>query len=97
VTSRNPSRILGLYPVKGELAVGSDGDIVVLETRKPRRISASTHHHKVDWTPWEGLELKGHPLHLLVNGSVLIEKGELVGEPGRGVYVGNLIKRHRKS
>jgi dihydroorotase (multifunctional complex type) len=97
VTSRNPSRVLGLYPVKGELAVGSDGDIVVLETRKPRRISASTHHHKVDWTPWEGLELKGHPLHLLVNGSVLIEKGELVGEPGRGVYVGNIIKRYRKS
>jgi dihydroorotase (multifunctional complex type) len=97
VTSRNPSRVLGLYPVKGELAVGSDGDIVVLETRKPRRISASTHHHKIDWTPWEGLELKGHPLHLLVNGSILIEKGELVGEPGRGVYVGNIIKRYRKS
>ncbi len=96
VTSRNPARILGVYPVKGEIAIGSDADLVVLETRKPRRISASTHHHKVDWTPWEGLELKGHPLHLLVNGVPIIEKGELVGEPGHGVYVGLLARRLRK-
>ncbi|WP_440059321.1 dihydroorotase [Thermogladius sp. 4427co] len=93
VASSNPAKLLGIYPMKGEIAIGSDADIVVLETRKPRRITASTHHHKVDWTPWEGLELKGHPLYTLVNGVLIIEKGELVGEPGSGKYIGDLIKR----
>jgi len=90
VTSRNPARILGIYPLKGELAVGSHADIVILETGKPRKISASTHHHKVDWTPWEGMELYGYPYYLLVNGDIIIEKNELTGSKGRGIYIGNL-------
>ncbi|ADV64823.1 dihydroorotase [Desulfurococcus mucosus] len=95
VTARNPARILGVYPLKGELAVGSHADIVVLETGSPRKITASTHHHKVDWTPWEGMELYGHPYHLIVNGSVLIEGRELVGKKGLGIYIGELKPRRR--
>lgn len=91
VLSENPARVLGVYPLFGSISVNSRADLYVLETRKPRRISAETHHHKVDWTPWEGLELYGSPLHLVVNGFVLIRKGELVGEPGHGVYVGDYL------
>jgi dihydroorotase (multifunctional complex type) len=91
VFSRNPAKMLGLYPELGEIAVGSRADVYVLETRRPRRISASTHHHKVDWTPWEGIELYGAPLHLIVGGEVVIERGELVSRPGVGVYVGELV------
>ncbi len=87
VFSTNPAKIMGIYPRKGALMIGSDADIVVLETRKARRISADEHHHKVDWTPWEGLELYGTPLHVLVNGNPIIIDGELVGEPGKGVYL----------
>ncbi len=87
VFSTNPAKIMGVYPRKGALMIGSDADIVVLDTRKAKRISASTHHHKVDWTPWEGLELYGSTLHLLVNGNIIIEDGELVGEPGKGIYL----------
>ncbi|ADG90813.1 dihydroorotase [Thermosphaera aggregans] len=92
VFSRNPAKLLGLYPLLGEIFVGSLADIVVLNTREPRHISSKTHHHKVDWTPWEGLSLYGHPYYLMVHGELIIEKGELVGEPGTGVYVGELGK-----
>lgn len=92
VFSRNPAKVLGLYPYIGEISAGSRADLYILETRKPRVIKAENHHHKVDWTPWEGLELYGAPLHLVVGGEIVIEKGELVGKPGIGVYVGDLIK-----
>ncbi|ADI31813.1 dihydroorotase [Staphylothermus hellenicus] len=93
VFSRNPAKIMGIYPEKGELAVGSDADLVVLETRRAKVISASDHHHKVDWTPWEGMELFGAPIHVIVNGEIIIEEGQLVGKPGKGKY---LSKKTRK-
>jgi len=93
VFARNPAKLLGVYPFLGELLIGSRADLYILETRKTRKISSSTHHHKVDWTPWEGLELKGAPLHLIVGGNVIIERGELVGKPGVGIYVGDLIMK----
>ena len=88
VTSRNPARIMGIYPEKGEICVGCDADLVVINADKPRKYRASEHHHKVDWSPWEGLEFYGTPLHVLVNGEPMIIDGELVGKPGKGKYVG---------
>jgi dihydroorotase (multifunctional complex type) len=93
VVAENPAKILGVYPVKGSLSVGSHADIVVLDTRRSRVISARSHHHKVEWNPWEGVELRGVPYHVFVNGHVIVEKGELVGEPGKGIYIGDLFKR----
>ncbi|MEM1696662.1 MAG: hypothetical protein QXQ90_08730, partial [Desulfurococcaceae archaeon] len=52
-----------------------------------------THHHKVDWTPWEGLKVYGHPRYAIVRGNLVIEKGELVGKPGSGVYIGSILLR----
>ncbi|QOR93969.1 dihydroorotase family protein [Thermosphaera chiliense] len=90
VFARNPAKLLGLYPLLGEISVGSLADIVVLNTREPRLISWKTHHHKVDWTPWEGLSFYGHPYHVMVHGELIIERGEIVGKPGTGIYVGEL-------
>ncbi len=87
VFSTNPARIMGIYPFKGTLMVGADADLVVIDTRKPRKITPYTHHHKVDWTPWDGMEFYGSPIHLFVNGYQVIRDGEVVGEPGHGVYL----------
>lgn len=87
VFSANPARIMGIYPFKGALMVGADADLVVIDTRKSRKITPYTHHHKVDWTPWDGMELYGSPMHLFVNGYQVIRDGEVVGEPGHGVYL----------
>ncbi len=92
VFSENPAKLLGIYPLMGSISIGSRADLYILETRRAKKISASTHHHKVDWTPWEGIELYGAPLHLVVGGHVIIENGELVGRPGLGVYIGNYVK-----
>ncbi|MEM4849704.1 MAG: dihydroorotase family protein [Desulfurococcaceae archaeon] len=93
VFSENPAKLLGLYPYIGSLKPGSIADIVVLDTRNPKRVSAKTHHHKVDWTPWENMVLWGYPWIVLVNGYVVIDKNELIDKPGEKIFINELIAK----
>jgi dihydropyrimidinase len=83
----NPAKLFGLYPRKGTIAVGSDADIVVFDPERRHTISASTHHSRVDYNLFEGTEVTGTPEVVLLRGNVLVERGELVAEPGIGQFV----------
>lgn len=87
ITSRNPSRIAGIYPRKGSLQVGSDADIVLIDPDLCFRVTADKLHHKVDWTPFEGLELCGWPRHVIINGQLVMREREVVLQRFRGSYV----------
>jgi len=89
--STNAARLFGLYPRKGTIAPGSDADIVVFDPEKEHTISAQTHHSKADYNLYEGTRVVGAPEIVLLRGSVLVENGELVAEPG----VGQFVKRAR--
>jgi len=93
VVSTNPARIMRLYPRKGVIAVGSDADLVVLDVNLCKKAKADQLHHKVNWTPFEGVEMCGWPRHVIVNGELVIEDMELVGKPGMGCYVGEYLKK----
>ncbi|MCD6340847.1 MAG: dihydroorotase family protein [Desulfurococcales archaeon] len=80
VVSENPARIIGLYPVKGSITLGSDADIIVIDPNKYVKVTADSLHHKVDWTPFEGMLLTGWPKYVVVNGRLLLSDGELIGE-----------------
>jgi dihydropyrimidinase len=83
----NPAKLFGLYPRKGTIAVGSDADIVVFDPEKTMTISAQTHHSKVDYSLYEGMQVTGSPEVVLLRGHVLVENGELVATPGIGRFV----------
>jgi dihydropyrimidinase len=85
--STNPAKYFGLYPRKGTIAVGSDADIVVFDPEKKVSISAATQHSKSDYNLFEGTEVTGAPELVLLRGQVLVENGELVGQPGVGQFV----------
>jgi len=87
VTSENPAKIAGIYPRKGSLHVGSDADIVLIDPNLCFEVRASILHHKVDWTPFEGLELCGWPRHVIINGELVLKDRELVSPRFRGSYV----------
>jgi dihydropyrimidinase len=83
----NPAKLFGLYPRKGSIAVGSDADIVVFDPEKRVTLSARTHHSKVDYNLFEGVEVTGSPEIVLRRGEVLVEGDELVAKPGSGQFV----------
>ncbi|MFL6018688.1 MAG: dihydropyrimidinase [Gaiellaceae bacterium] len=83
----NPAKLFGLYPRKGTLAVGSDGDVVVFDPEKRVTLSAKTHHSNVDYNLFEGTEVQGSPDVVLLRGNVLVENDELVARPGIGEFI----------
>jgi len=87
----NPAKLFGLYPKKGTLAVGSDGDVVVFDPNKQLTISAATHHSASDYNLYEGTRVTGSPEVVLLRGNVLVENDELVAKPG----IGQFVKRAR--
>ncbi|MEM4686856.1 MAG: dihydroorotase family protein [Zestosphaera sp.] len=87
VTSKNPARIAGIYPRKGSLQVGSDADITLIDPNFCFGVRADKLHHKVDWTPFEGLELCGWPRHVIINGQLVMREREIVSQEFRGSYV----------
>ncbi|MBA3366771.1 MAG: dihydropyrimidinase [Actinobacteria bacterium] len=87
----SPAKLFGLYPKKGTIAVGSDADLVLFDPDKRVTLSADTHRSKADYNLYEGTEVTGAPVTVLLRGQVLVDEGELVARPG----IGRFVKRAR--
>ena len=87
LTSTNPAKIFGMYPRKGTLAPGSDADVVIFDPNKTHILSAKTHHMNVDYSAYEGWELKGKVETVILRGKKAIEKGECLLQPGYGQFI----------
>jgi dihydropyrimidinase len=90
VTSANAAKILGLYPKKGAIAVGSDADIVVFDPTV-RKALRSADLHGSDYSAWDGWEVHGWPEVVMLRGRVVIERGKLLGQSGDGRSVSRKI------
>lgn len=78
LTSTAAAKSFGLFPKKGTLAVGSDADIVIFDPDKRLTIGVNekaTHHMRVDYNPYEGVEVVGYPETVISRGRVIVERG----------------------
>ena len=50
-------------------------------------ISAASHHHRCDHTPYEGFEVRGLPSVVIAGGEVRYRDGQLQVEPGGGRFL----------
>src|SRR6266446_582852 len=87
ITSTTPARIFGMYPKKGEIAPGSDADLVIWDPKAPHTISAKTHHMRVDYSMFEGFQVLGNARTVISRGEVIVDRGQWMGKPGRGNYL----------
>jgi dihydropyrimidinase len=85
LVSTNAAKILGLYPRKGALAVGSDADIVLLDPRR-RRLLTAAELHEADYTPWEGREMAAWPSMTILRGKIVVDNGAFHGDLADGVF-----------
>jgi len=68
LTSTNAARIFGLFPRKGEIAVGSDADLVIWDPEIKSAISAKTNVQTCDEDIFEGMMVKGNAREVIIDG-----------------------------
>lgn len=89
ITSTQASKIFGLYPQKGENAVGSDADLVIWNPKTENTISIENHHQNCDLEIYEEFETIGAPEYVISNGNMVVENEEFVSN-----QKGRFLKRH---
>jgi dihydropyrimidinase len=90
LTATAPARAYGLYPRKGSIAIGADADLVIWDRFAPgdeRIIRNADLHHAVDYTPYEGLRVKGWPAITLSRGDLVWDGSQPQGRAGRGRFL----------
>ena len=86
ITSTNAARLLGMYPRKGVIAPGSDADFAIIDPAIHKQLTMDDLHLR-DYSPWEGWEVRGWPTTVILRGKVMVDNGELLGDPSDGERV----------
>ena len=77
LTSEAPAKAWGLYPKKGRIAVGSDADFTIVDTKREWRIDPARFVSKAKYSPFEGFEAKGAAVYTIVRGGVVMDRGHI--------------------
>jgi dihydropyrimidinase len=85
--STQAAKIFGLYPLKGEIGVGSDADLVIWNPKPENIISAKTHHQNCDINIYEGIKTKGVAEYVIARGKIVVEKGKMIDSETRGQFL----------
>lgn len=84
LTSANAARLMGLYPRKGVIRPGSDGDLVIIDPDAHDQMKAAAMHMATDFCPYEGMEMTGAVDCTIAGGAVIIENRKFTGTDHRG-------------
>lgn len=101
LTSTNPAKLYGLGHCKGSLLPGFDADLVIWyperseEPEKAIKISNDILHHRIDYTPFEGVEVRNWPRWVFLRGKLAWDRDGkgVLGSKGDGAF----LKRGKSS
>lgn len=80
-----PAKIFNLTH-KGRIAVGMDADFVVLDMDREWTITNETFYSKAEYTPFEGIKVRGMPIMTIARGNVVMEDGTVFENQGQYVF-----------
>ncbi len=81
--AENPARVFGLYPRKGALAPGSDGDLVLVDPRGETAVDPDWLLARNSEGPFLGRRLRGRVRATVLRGTVVYDGEEVLGGEGR--------------
>jgi dihydropyrimidinase len=87
VGAENTARVFGLYPRKGVLAPGADGDVVIVDPDLEAAVDDAFYHCRCEVSVYRGHTLRGLVRTAIVRGRIMVEDRETVGAQGWGRYV----------
>ena len=87
VACTTPARLFGLFPRKGTIAVGSDADMVIFDPKVEQTLSKSIGLSRADYTPFEGIKVRGATWLVIQRGRVIAREGKVMGRPGSGEFL----------
>ena len=79
-----PARLFGM-PGKGSLLPGMDADLIVVDPRRRGRVNGL--HMSTDYSPFEGMAIRGGIETVVAGGQLLVSSGKWVGEEPSGRYI----------
>lgn len=87
VTSENGCKAFGWYDRKGSNNPGTDADFTICDMDRVWTIGQETIYTKSGLCPYYGLTIKGKVTQTIVRGTVIMNEGEILVEPGYGRYI----------
>ena len=87
LTATNAAKLYGLHPRKGSIAIGSDADLVIWDCQREFTLTNAHLHHNVDYTPYEGWQMRAWPAMTISRGEVVWDGTGPAGERGRGQFL----------
>ena len=76
----NPVKIFGIKN-KGYIKEGFDADFTIVDMNKIIEIKNENIESKCGWSPFDGYKLKGTPVFTIINGTVKMQNGKIIGDP----------------
>jgi|TARA_B100000959_G_scaffold286306_1_gene364396 dihydropyrimidinase len=87
LVTEKPAKIFGLYPRKGALQKGSDGDVLIFDPMKEHTIKAANRLTNSDYSMYEDRTVLGAPELVMQRGEILLQDGELKAAKGRANFL----------
>ncbi len=91
--SLRSAQILGIYPRKGAIMLGSDAGLTVIDQKAKGRIGKGDIKCIADYTPFEGFEVYDRVVMTLVRGEIVAEDGSVLAK----LWCGDFVPRLRGS
>ena len=78
--STNPCRIYNVKN-KGLIKKGYDADLTVIDLKKKFTITNNWIESKCQWTPYDQIKITGLPVFTIINGKIVMNNNEIIGQP----------------
>jgi allantoinase len=80
------ARRFGLWPRKGQIAIGSAADLVLIDLRQQITLQRKDLHYQHQLSPYIGMPHTGKIIRTILRGTTIVQQGQMIAS-GRGQFL----------